>query len=293
MYLRQLSPYVRVAMDHWLQPGAMILERMIWDYEILYLKQGELEVTIENSVYQAVAGDVFLFKPGQRHSIRVVGESPVDQPHVHFDMIERPDSEDVSVSFKLDHEMDEVEKGWFREDVLSGKDLFLPNQIRLRNTPPFEDILFKIIREYQMKTPFFEYRLKGMILELLVCLLRDFNWLQRVDEPEKMDLLVEIQRYMNIHANRQLTLEELSDQFHINKHYLISLFKSAFSITPMQYHQQMRIERAKNMLSYSQLLMQEIADTLGYPSIHAFSRAFKNKEGCSPSSYRSSICKSD
>jgi transcriptional regulator GlxA family with amidase domain len=48
----------------------------------------------------------------------------------------------------------------------------------------------------------------------------------------------------------------------------------------------MRIERARSLLKHSRLSVQDISDTLGYPSIHAFSRAFKNKEGRSPSAYR-------
>ncbi|MFD2612275.1 helix-turn-helix transcriptional regulator [Paenibacillus gansuensis] len=287
------SPYVRVAMDHWLLPGAPIWERVIWDYEILFLKQGELEVTVENSVYHGLPGDVFLFKPGQRHSIKVTSPAPADQPHVHFDLIEQPDSPEVTVSFKLPEDMDETEKGLFREDLLSGADLFLPNFIRLRDPLSFETILFQIIREFQMKVPFYEIRLKGLVLDLIVFLLRESQWLNRLEEPDHLSLLVEIQRYMNLHANRDLTLDELSRQFHLNKHYLIGLFKDAFLITPMQYHQQMRMERAKNMLKFTKLSMQEISDTLGYPSIHSFSRAFKNKEGRSPSTYRASLSQAE
>ncbi|WP_197480003.1 AraC family transcriptional regulator [Paenibacillus swuensis] len=265
------------------------MERMLWDYELLYLKQGELEVTVEHSIYHGLPGDVFLFKPGQRHSIKVKGDAMVDQPHIHFDLFEKHDSGEVTVSFQMKDEMNPSEHAWFRENVLSGPDTILPNFFRLREPLSLEPILFDTIREFQMRMPHYEIRLKALVLELLAFLLRESQWMHRQDEPDQFTLLMEIQRHMNLHANRDLTLDELSQQFHLNKHYLIGLFKNAFQITPMQYHQQMRMERAKNLLKYTRLSMQEISDTLGYPSIHSFSRAFKNKEGSSPSFYRTSL----
>ncbi|GGD46570.1 AraC family transcriptional regulator [Paenibacillus nasutitermitis] len=283
--LEQLSPYIRVAMDSWLGTDTFI-ERVIWDYELLFLKEGKLEVTVENNVYAGEAGDVFLFKPRQPHTIRVLGGQPARQPHVHFDLTESFDSPDIWVSFKTLEQMSPAESNWFRPDLLSGPDWKLPSRIRLPGLLTFEELLFAIIREFEMKMPFHRIRLKGLMLELLAFLLRETQLEENLREPGHLALLLEIQHYLNLHAGRELILDELSEQFHMNKRYLISLFKQAFQITPMQYHQQMRLDRAKNLLRHSKMTMQQIADSLGYPSIHGFSRAFKNKEGCSPSAYR-------
>ncbi|MFC0328882.1 AraC family transcriptional regulator [Paenibacillus sepulcri] len=284
--LEQLSPYIRVAMDSWLDSDAFIEERVIWDYELLLLKEGRLEITVDGAVYAGEAGDVFLFKPKQPHSIRVMGGQAARQPHVHFDLSETADSPDVWVSFKPLRHMSRTENSWFRPDLLSGPDWKLPSRIRMPDLLKFEELLFAIIREFEMKMPFHQFRLKGLMLELLACLLRETQLEEKLREPGHLPLLLEIQHYLNLHAGRELTLMELSGQFHMNKHYLIGLFKQAFQITPMQYHQQMRLDRAKNLLRHTRMTMQQIADSLGYPSIHGFSRAFKNKEGVSPSAYR-------
>ena len=281
-----LSPYVRVAMDHWLQPGAFIEDRAIWDYEILYLKQGNLEIRIDGTIYRGIPGDVFIIRPGQNHSIRVIGDQPVEQPHVHFDLIEQPDSPSVTVSFKPLSRMTPKEKSLFRQDLLGTPPHVLPNLIRLHDTVSFDLKLFDIIQEFQMRNDYFELRLKGLILELLSLLFREATWSNQNDEPEKMKMLNQIKNYLNTNANRDLRLDEMSSQFHLNKHYLIGAFKEAYGITPIQYHQQMRMERAKNMLVYTLFSVQEISDSLGYLGIHAFSRAFKNKEGISPTVYR-------
>ncbi|UVI32447.1 AraC family transcriptional regulator [Paenibacillus spongiae] len=287
--LRHLSPYVRVAMDHWLQLNAYIPDRAIWDYELLYVKQGELEVTVEDAVYRGAEGDVFLFKPKQRHSISVVGQAPVEQPHVHFDIIEAPDSRLIPVSFKPEEEMDQTELGWFRQDLLSGPELQLPNRIRLRSPKTFEKLLFTIIHEFRAQAPYADLRLKGLMLDLLVTLFRESHWHAGYDQPDRVTQLMNMKEYLNQHADRTVTLDEMSAHFHMNKRYLIGLFRQAFDQTPIQYHQQMRMEQAKNLLKYSQLSMQEMSEALGYPNLHTFSRAFKNNSGCSPSAYRTAF----
>lgn len=284
-----LSPFVRVAMDHWLHPGTYVDTRMIWDYELLFLKHGELLVTIEDETYRGSAGDIFLFKPKQTHSIHVYGEQPVEQPHVHFDLIQTSRSEQIPISFKTYEQMDPIEKTWFCEDLLSGPDLNLPNLIRLKDTTLFEEKLFEIIQEFQVKSPYYKLRLKALILELLVIVLREVEWQKTIEDSQSIKLLIEVQQYIQSNATRDMTLDELSKHFHLNKHYLIGLFKKAFCVTPIKYHQNLRIDRAKNLLQFSKLSIQEISDALGYPSIHAFSRAFKNSEHVSPSLFRKTM----
>jgi AraC-like DNA-binding protein len=285
--VQTLSPYVRVALDHWLPPGTVLNERMIWDYELLYVKEGTLEVEFGPETIVARSGDVLLLKPRQPHVIRVPEHGPLHQPHIHFDLHETHDSPEVPVSFKHEKEMTPEEKGWFRDDLLSGPELRLDNLIRLQTIHPFEELLFRIIREHEMRLPYYQVRVKSLLLELLVCLLRDVQAPQLKRTSGKGSVgLEDIQLYLSENAGRELGLEELAEQFHLNKHHLIRRFKETYGITPIQFHQQMRVERARSLLKHSRLSVQDISDMLGYPSIHAFSRAFKNKEGRSPSAYR-------
>ena len=57
------------------------------DYELLYLMEGQLLVTVEDEVYYGKAGDYFFFKPVARHTIqKIIGSTHIRQPHVHFDL---------------------------------------------------------------------------------------------------------------------------------------------------------------------------------------------------------------
>lgn len=277
-----LSPYIRIALDikHW--TSWQIKEREIWDYELLYLKEGHLSVTVEDRMYEGIPGDIFLFKPRQRHSILMLGETPVRQPHIHFDLFEAADSREIPVSFKMSHDMQPDELNWFRPDLLSANPWFLPNHIRLRQPERFELMLFELIEEYQTQSPVYEISCKGLLISLLIYLIRQHGWNTELARPD----MQAVRRYLIQNANREVLLDELAEHFNISKYHLVRSYSKQFQISPIDYHRQVRLDKAKLLLRFSNTSIQQIAEQLQFGSIHAFSRAFKSAEGISPSQYR-------
>ncbi|QGQ98399.1 AraC family transcriptional regulator [Paenibacillus psychroresistens] len=284
--MNTISPYVRIAMDIYQLPYWQVMERVIWDYEFLYLKEGELIVTIEERIYHGRPGDVFIFKPKLRHSIKVTGYKPVRQPHIHFDLLEQEDSAEVRTSFIMEAEMSEHEKTLFRTDLLSEPPYNLPDYVRLNNPDSFEKLLFELISEFQLKAPFYEIHIKGLMINLLILLIREHHWNQSPQLQNKLQELQLIQRYLNEITDREVSLEELSKEFSISKYYLVRLFKTAFHMSPIQFHRLARFEKAKQLIQYTNLPFKQIADQTGFQNIHAFSRAFKKIAGAAPSAYR-------
>ncbi|SFT24953.1 AraC family transcriptional regulator [Paenibacillus sp. BC26] len=280
--LTTLSPYVRTAMASIVPADWSISARQIWDYELLYLQEGRLLVTVEGVAYEGVPGDIFLFKPRQSHSIQVLGGGAISQPHVHFDLIEMPDSPELSVSFQMPSHMTKEQLAWFRPDRMSEGALALPSHIRLRQPKRFESMLLELIEEFQMRLPLYETSCKGLLLSLLTYLIRQHEL--GMNQPGT-DMQA-IRRHLHSKWDCEITLEELSERFNISKYYMLRTFKKHYLTTPIQYHRQIRIDQAKQMLRYTNLSIQHIADHLGFGSIHAFSRAFKVAEGIPPIAFR-------
>jgi AraC-like DNA-binding protein len=286
MIKEAISPYIRRAWDHSVSHSLVIRERDLWDYELMYIKEGELLVTVEQETYHGVSGDVFLFKPRQKHSIRSQGNTYVRQPHIHFDLIEDDFSAEIPISFKPEEEMDEPEKRWFREDLLSSGPMALPNHIQLRHPAVFEQMLFDLISEYRLKLPFFQLNVKGQCIKLITYLIRERHWTTAPQVQSNLPLLLNIQEYLSHHTDSDITLDELSSMFHLSKYYLARLFRHAFNTSPIQYHQMMRLEKAKQLIQFTDIPLKDISENLGFININVFSRAFKNKEGVPPSHYR-------
>jgi transcriptional regulator GlxA family with amidase domain len=67
------------------------------------------------------------------------------------------------------------------------------------------------------------------------------------------------------------------------------MFKKYTGISPGQYHLQLRLIRAKELLISTDQSIKEISYDLGFQSIYYFSRIFKNKLGVSPSEIRKTV----
>lgn len=85
-----------------------------------------------------------------------------------------------------------------------------------------------------------------------------------------------------------ITIEQLSHEVALSPYYLIRLFRRIYKQTPHQYLIQLRITRAKELLSNSDLSITEICADVGFESLGSFSALFRKIAGLPPSAYRRS-----
>ena len=73
--------------------------------------------------------------------------------------------------------------------------------------------------------------------------------------------------------------------------YFIHIFKKEIGLTPMEYLNKLRIEKAKKLIEARENNITEIAGLCGYCSASYFSYCFNKEIGISPSSYKKSLLK--
>lgn len=78
----------------------------------------------------------------------------------------------------------------------------------------------------------------------------------------------------------------LAEKLGVEYGYLSALFSSLEGITLEKYVILQRIERAKELLAYDELSLNEIADTLSYSSVQHLSQQFKKVTGLTPSQFK-------
>lgn len=281
-----IAPYIRVAWYSVLPPGRFIKSRVIFDYEILYIKEGACVVTVEDQVYHPVVGDIFLFRPKQRHSIYVSESSYLVQPHIHFDLQHFDDAADVFVSFKPLDEMNEQEKSFFRPDILSDFLDPFPTYIQLRNPKIIEQMLVDVIYAHNNVSLFPELNEKWLFLRLFYQLLFEITITNTDHRIVQHETALRAKLYLEQNVCKTVTLDELAHMCNTSKSYLIKVFKDAYRTTPARFHMLQRINRSKYLLKCSNMSVSEIAGSLGFDGIHSFSRCFKKYECVSPSEFR-------
>ena len=86
-----------------------------------------------------------------------------------------------------------------------------------------------------------------------------------------------------------ISLSDISQRFFMGKTQLCKIFDEYFGEGPIEYYSRLKMTEAKRLLREGKLSVSRISDTLGYSSIHNFSRAFKKFAGISPTEYRKKI----
>ncbi len=94
--------------------------------------------------------------------------------------------------------------------------------------------------------------------------------------------IVEACAIIERHEGRPPTIRELSRKVAMNECYLKKGFKALTGKTIHEYQQEIRINRAKDMLKVTGISVTDVALTLGYSSISHFSTAFKRVTGMKP-----------
>lgn len=100
-----------------------------------------------------------------------------------------------------------------------------------------------------------------------------------------------VRRYLEEHYAERITLDDLAARFYIDKYYLTRVFKRQFGLSISAYLLRVRVTRAKQLLRFTALSVEEIALRCGFAQAPYFARVFKSVEGLPPSEYRNQWAK--
>lgn len=124
-------------------------------------------------------------------------------------------------------------------------------------------------------------------LGTLLTLLMEQSWHpESVTVSRKRMELTAVKEYLDEHYTEKLTLDDLAEKFFINKFYLSKIFKETYGTTVNNYLISKRITRAKQLLRFTDMTVDEIGAAVGMADANYFSRMFRKIEGISPREYR-------
>lgn len=92
--------------------------------------------------------------------------------------------------------------------------------------------------------------------------------------------------YLQTHYHEQVTLNEVAAHAYVSTYYISRMFKREVGKSFVDYLNEIRIEKAKEMLKDVKLKTYEVAEKVGIPDAHYFSRLFKKYVGVTPTEFR-------
>lgn len=98
--------------------------------------------------------------------------------------------------------------------------------------------------------------------------------------------LQDMQRWAIAHINQVTNVKALADHMQLSTRHFTRLFQEALAVTPAQWLEQERVDKARRLLESTRLAPKEIAVACGYSSVDILRRAFLRRLKSTPTEYR-------
>jgi AraC-like DNA-binding protein len=114
---------------------------------------------------------------------------------------------------------------------------------------------------------------------------------QHVSEGQSLqsgtvDRIEAVMAHMSEHVHQPEPLEAYAKRAGFSVPYFSEVFRNHCGVSPIHYFAGLRIRRACELITHTDLQMGQIAQELGFEDRFYFSRLFKKQTGMSPSDYR-------
>lgn len=238
-------------------------------FQMLYVLGGEGTLLFEDECIRLEQDKLYLCHPNRLHTLLYNEKKPVKLIDIKF-------SVNDSQLYK------EMEK--------------LPTCISSDNHIGVRSALNGVLNECINKDNHYRDMANSLFYIYLVGLLRELCGNKRMDNNDRIPgyfentykgvKLGELIEFIENNYDTIISVDDLSRKVSLNKSYLINLFRQAYGTTPLKYINSVRMAKAKELLTYTDLNITEISMMVGFQSIHYFSRFFKEKEACTPLEYR-------
>lgn len=237
--------------------------RVLNEYQLLYITEGE---GIFNSAHAKdiplKAGDLFLLFPGEWHNYHPTGKNGWKS---------------YWIGFKGKNVDDRVKAGFLSVDKPIYHVGFSADIIRL-----YEEAY----KRAQEEAPYLQQILAGIVNHLVGLMYALERSMELSKDHTRVDMINFARLRIRESLEVDLTIQQVAEELGVSYSNFRKLFKEFTGISPALYQQDLRLQRAKELLATTSLSIKEIAYRLRFESPDYFSSKFKIKTGKKPSEFR-------
>ncbi|HER07391.1 MAG TPA: AraC family transcriptional regulator, partial [Bacteroides sp.] len=228
--------------------------RVLDEYQVNYITEGEGLYENRQGRFRISPGSLLITRPGEWHRYRPKKSTGWVEHYVGF-------------TGNMAHQV--FARPWF-----TGYNAVV-------HIGPREEIIdtyYKIFNYVLEERPGYQQVAAGMVMKLLgfiVSIDRQKNFTGKRVEKIIQDACFSIRE----NVESQIDFQSFAAKNHIGYSYFRKMFKKYTGVPPVQYHLDLKILRAKEMLLHTDKSIKEISYEMGFHSIYYFSRIVKNKLG--------------
>ncbi|UOQ83419.1 helix-turn-helix transcriptional regulator [Gracilibacillus salinarum] len=109
---------------------------------------------------------------------------------------------------------------------------------------------------------------------------------KELDVTQKNEDIVKVQKYVQTHLDKKLSLTAAAEHLHLNASYFSRMFKQETGEGFIEYVTRLKMEKALELVDHTTKSTEEIAYALGFETKSYFLKLFKKHHGFSPKDYR-------
>ncbi len=244
------------------------------EYEIIRIKKGEFDFTLNGNKYIGHENDLFIVPDGALH-----GGIP---RNCHYECL--------VFSLQTVLEMSAVCMN-LAKPVLIGSSYFRYHIVncdeRLRHAV---DRLFNYADSEQEFAPF---QVVGSFFCLIGLLLQGYTesslGKENLMEMRSLARIKDVMRLIRNHYHEEISLNDMAQTAHMNKQYFCQYFRKVMGQTPIRYLNYYRIECACELLANSGRTVSEVASACGFKSDSYFIKVFHSLKDVTPNIYANAL----
>lgn len=152
--------------------------------------------------------------------------------------------------------------------------------IKIVNNTHIAQAIQRIVNEMNLKNKYYQYMVVMYYAELLILIYRymDENYLPICTNESLKKAIA----YIRLNYHSDITISDITEQAGIGERYLRKLFVRHLNFSPLDFLNQIRINKSIDLLRNTEMSIKEVCFICGFKSPQYFSRVFKKQMGIPP-----------
>ncbi|WP_138755645.1 AraC family transcriptional regulator [Paenibacillus sinopodophylli] len=277
--LNEITPHVGDSMYYLYDGSSNEKLRVCNVYAFHLFNDGPGEMEVNGKRYAIENRTLIFLRPEEQHAFHISSDRPLSSHNLYFDIWDRTIPVSVNRTFIYAPEpfvLHETAASYPCEELDS-----LPCVFSLQPYPELYESLVTLAKLYH-NAAFYRTEMMNSLLYAWI-----LNWYNTIHTHQPTDYrIVRLLAHLNDHPEQRESVEAWWTFCGLKRTYFHALFLRETGLTPKAYHHKLLMRRATHLLLESDMSVTAIAERLGYPSIHPFTRHFSAFYGVSPKHYR-------
>ncbi len=150
----------------------------------------------------------------------------------------------------------------------------------------YSAIIYQLMEVIENKDVAWEILSSKLVTDLLTLCITHTNIPSSSQSAVMVQKLYGVKDYLDQNYQKKLLLDDIADSFYISKYHLCREFKKVFGSTIMDHLVMKRVTKAKELLRFSRMSIEDVALESGFADSSYFNKVFQKVEGMTGSEYR-------